>query len=165
MEKLIFIFSSFVTISTSIIYPMDCQTKSCELLKDYLVSFPLHKASENGDAAVIKLLLNQGQRINQKNIHGQTPLHKAAAHGHIKVVEILLANHAQINIQDIYGETPLHKAVQNSNCLVVKLLLNHGADHRVNKNYQSPCDIARTINYDVLKVLEDHWIDSCYTFT
>ncbi len=95
---------------------------------------PLHRAASSGDVTTVKILLDNGAKINaQIKTYLQTPLHQAAMAGHTEVVELLLDRGANINaIADEYGNrddrTPICFAVQRGHIETVKLLLKHGAD-------------------------------------
>ncbi|KAF3767955.1 ankyrin, partial [Cryphonectria parasitica EP155] len=52
----------------------------------------LHCAAESGNAATVRLLLNQGADLWSEDIVGWTPLHLAAMGGHSAVVRLLLQN-------------------------------------------------------------------------
>lgn len=97
--------------------------------------FLLHIAAENGDAAMVGLLLDKGANIEQKGFQGRSALHPACHERQIDVVRLLLERGAEVNSKDIDGNTPLHAFVDawqyNYRCLaIVKLLIACGA--RVN---------------------------------
>ncbi|KAF8857589.1 ankyrin, partial [Acephala macrosclerotiorum] len=51
---------------------------------------PLFYAAQNGNEAVIKLLLDKGFDVNAASLSGSTPLHQASENGHVEVVKLLL---------------------------------------------------------------------------
>jgi ankyrin repeat protein len=96
--------------------------------KDKCGRTPLHLAAESADADIVKLLLDKGAKVDEKDDEsGFTPLHHAARFGKIDVAELLIARGADINTKDKQGHTPLQVAV-NHDYKVVELLLNKGAD-------------------------------------
>ncbi|OQS04875.1 kinase [Thraustotheca clavata] len=60
----------------------------------------LGKAADNGDVAIVSMLLTAGAQPDFKDKEGETPLHKAAFNGHVKVIEVLLAAGASVDIKD-----------------------------------------------------------------
>jgi ankyrin repeat protein len=87
-------------------------------------------AAESGQAAVVKLLLDNGANLLEAS---SIPLiFRAAALGHTDVVEVLLGK--DIGINDAYrSETLLSKAASGGHLALVKMLISKGAD--VNGRY------------------------------
>jgi ankyrin repeat protein len=85
-------------------------------VKDGYGRAPLSWAAENGDEAVMKLLLaKEGVDPDSKDKDGQTPLSWAAVNGHEAVVELLLAKDGVYpDFKDEYGRTPLSWAAGSS---------------------------------------------------
>ena len=82
---------------------------------------------------VIKILLDAGVSINQKNYEGDTALHIVAKQDHYyKTAKELLTNGADLNIRNKYGDTPFSNFGYNLmfyyNNDLVKLFIEHGAD-------------------------------------
>ncbi len=95
---------------------------------DSLKGAVLGSASENGQEAMVKLLLTTDKvELDPKDKEGQTPLHLAARNGHEAIVRLLLATgQVEANVKDEYGHTPLSWAAQNGHKAVVNLLLETG---------------------------------------
>lgn len=90
----------------------------------------LHCAIKAGAAKIVKLLLDRGASVVEKNHMGETPLHVACLVQSIDCVELLLnAPGTNINAVDRAHRTPLHFAVMttHSTAKLVELLLKHGA--------------------------------------
>lgn len=68
---------------------------------------PLHHAARAGDAAMVRLLLENGAEVSARCGLGETPLHHAAYWGHPEVAQELLAAGADPNALDGAGYTPL----------------------------------------------------------
>ena len=117
----------------------------------------LMRASEEGDAESVEMLLKKGANPNYRNKDGRTPLHIAAYHGHADVAELLIKNGADINARDNDGWTPLHDAAYKGRGEVVRLLLERGADPTVRGNDgRSPLDVARESGQsEVARVIEE----------
>jgi len=91
----------------------------------------------------VKLLIDFGAQLNEKNMTGGTPLHDAAEHGHIECLSKLIECGAEVNEKDNDGETPLHAATHAESLDVIKELLKHGADKNIRNNVGLlPVDIA-----------------------
>ncbi|KAF5292012.1 hypothetical protein FQA39_LY14129 [Lamprigera yunnana] len=89
----------------------------------------LRDAVKNKHAAVVKLLLSSGSKVNSKNKKPYTtPLHFAVINSDIEIVKMILDNGADIDAKNIFGRTPLSKAIINKEMEVIKLLLKHRAD-------------------------------------
>ena len=95
--------------------------------RDSVDGMALHGAALNGQAEVVKLLLENGGNIESKDRFGCTPLLVAAKEGKAEAVKQLLDGGAKIEATDDQGRTPLHAAAQRASTEVVKLLLERGA--------------------------------------
>jgi ankyrin repeat protein len=97
---------------------------------DSLSSAVLGSASENGQEAMVELLLATNKaELDWKDKGGQTPLHLAAGNGHDAIVRRLLAtSQVEVDAKDKDDQTPLSQAVRKGHELVVKLLLEKGAE-------------------------------------
>jgi ankyrin repeat protein len=80
-------------------------------------------ASHCGNDEVVRLLLQYGARVNDRDATMMTPMHLAALRGHCGVVEILLQEHADIDAQGPNEETPLRIAVEKGQVELADLLL------------------------------------------
>ncbi|KAI1080677.1 ankyrin repeat-containing domain protein [Whalleya microplaca] len=97
---------------------------------------PTGQVSEEEWMELIKLLLENGASVEDKDENGQTPL--MAALSPIKVnnldgfvARMLLEEHANPNVQDAIGATVLHRAVAYWGKPLVELLLRYEADPNV----------------------------------
>jgi ankyrin repeat protein len=92
---------------------------------------PLQLAAGSADADIVRLLLDKGARVNDKDdASGFTPLHHAARFGNKDAAELLIARGAEINSKDKQGHTPLYVAV-NHDYNVAELLMSKGADSSI----------------------------------
>ncbi|EXV03146.1 ankyrin repeat protein [Metarhizium robertsii] len=86
-------------------------------------------AVQQGNEAVLRVLLACGEAVDGKDFDGWTPLMRAAASGHEAVAKLLLENGANIEANDMeYGWTPLSWAIEREQVAMIKLLLENGAD-------------------------------------
>ncbi len=95
--------------------------------KDY-DSTALIDASDGGHIAIVKLLLEAGANVNDKDSEGETALICASRKGHIDVIKILLQVGANVNDKDNIEKTALTYALQYHHVEVIKFLLEKGAD-------------------------------------
>jgi len=80
----------------------------------------------------VKVLLDYGAGLNDRNRHGLTALHYAVRGGKGPVIKLLLERGADANVKDLEGLTPLlHLAKTRSKkdpIPVIELLVRFGAD-------------------------------------
>lgn len=89
---------------------------------------PLHKASENGHAAVVAQLLEANATLEAKDIAYFTPLHLGAYNSHVAVVTQLLKAKADVNAENNFHFTALMFASRQGHASLVEILLEAGAD-------------------------------------
>ncbi|XP_032530346.1 ankyrin repeat domain-containing protein 26-like isoform X2 [Chiroxiphia lanceolata] len=88
---------------------------------------PLHLASANGHADVVRYLLRKNSQPNLADSFKRTPLMKAVQQEQEECVAVLLEHGADPNLADADGNTALHLAVLSKNTAVAGLLLEHHA--------------------------------------
>jgi len=93
----------------------------------------LHDVAEEGNNAVIKVLIEHGANINSK-AGGSTPLHAAIMEAPISTIELLLRLGANPKATTDKGETPIflaavrrHLVDEDDEQVVTDILLKHGA--------------------------------------
>lgn len=86
---------------------------------------PLHFAAGGGHADVAAILLEQGAKLDARNVLGATPLHASAGADTVDFARWALEHGAPINAADEEGGTPLDWASDQ----VHKLLTARGAEH------------------------------------
>ncbi|KAL6821372.1 hypothetical protein V8C40DRAFT_250194 [Trichoderma camerunense] len=94
----------------------------------------LHLAILLGHMDIVRLLLRQETKTEDKDENGRTLLHHAVISGDIDIVQLLLDTDAKVNSIDIYKRTPLSYAIDNfrsSKFELVQLLIDKGADVRL----------------------------------
>jgi tetratricopeptide (TPR) repeat protein len=91
-------------------------------------SSPLHAAAEHGHTVALKILLDSGAHIHDKDNHGRTALHYAAWHESEETVRLLLDRGANMEDRTICSGTALQYAVMNGSEATVRLLLDRGAN-------------------------------------
>lgn len=84
-------------------------------------------ASHCGNEDVVRLLLQYGANVNERDASLMTPLHLAASRGHYAVVESLLQDGAVVDGKGPNDETPLRIASDNGHIETVELLLGKRA--------------------------------------
>lgn len=88
---------------------------------------PLLTASEYGNTAMVKMLLEKGVNVNKPTVDGLTPISSASPLGYTDIIESLLNNGADPNSADVNGVTPLMKAASKGHTKIAQILLKHGA--------------------------------------
>jgi ankyrin repeat protein len=96
---------------------------------------PLFLAANNGNAAILELLLKAGDDPNAPvSAEGDTPLMVAARTGKIEAIKALLEHGAQVDKTNERGQTPLMWAAAEKNAAAVRFLLEHGANPNAQTN-------------------------------
>ncbi|XP_077197160.1 uncharacterized protein LOC143839259 [Paroedura picta] len=85
----------------------------------------LQQALEREDS--VRLLLENGASVNQRDADGRTLLASAAHRGSHEVAGLLLARGARPEVPDRHGQTPLTLAARQGHAKVLLCLLAHGA--------------------------------------
>ncbi|KAM3549052.1 hypothetical protein MY1884_008914, partial [Beauveria asiatica] len=104
-------------------------TKALTLRDSWLL-----RVAEEGQEAVVRLLLEKGAEIEAKDESGRTALGWAARQGHEAVVRLLLEKGAEIEAKES-GRTALWWAARQGHEAVVRLLLEKGANCEAKDEY------------------------------
>jgi ankyrin repeat protein len=76
----------------------------------------------------IRILLQFGASIEEKDSKGNTPLHSAVLLTQEKIVRLLVINGANVNSTNNLQESPLHYAAESGSVNIFLFLLDSGAD-------------------------------------
>jgi ankyrin repeat protein len=68
----------------------------------------LHIATNEGNYAMVKILLQYGAHPDPESVTKRTALHIACMRGHLNIVKILIEYKAGIDVTDIEANTPAH---------------------------------------------------------
>ncbi|MDD5424979.1 MAG: ankyrin repeat domain-containing protein [candidate division Zixibacteria bacterium] len=111
---------------------------------------PVHGAIWSGKLDILKILVENGARINVLDRNGFSPLHHAIIQKNNDIVKYLLAHGAFLNVRDEkYGCTELHIAAVNGNRELVELLINEGSRFDIADNLgKTPADYAFEYGFD-----------------
>ncbi|XP_032872831.1 histone-lysine N-methyltransferase EHMT2-like [Amblyraja radiata] len=102
---------------------------------------PVIWAAEHKHIEIIKLLLDRGASVAQKDNEENICLHWAAFAGSSDIAEVLLNARCNIQAVNMHGDTPLHIAARENFYDCVILFLSRGADIEVkNREGDSPLD-------------------------
>ncbi|GCC18099.1 uncharacterized protein [Chiloscyllium punctatum] len=86
----------------------------------------IHRALEREDS--IRMLLENGASVHQRDSNGRTLLANAAYSGNLEVVNLLLSRQADLETEDHQGQTPLTLAARMGHTKVLHCLISHGAN-------------------------------------
>jgi ankyrin repeat protein len=89
---------------------------------------PVADATEKGDPAPLRLLLEGRADVNVAQADGMTALHWAVSHADPDLTQLLLEAGAAVSATNRYGVSPLALACQGGNTRIVEQLLGRGAD-------------------------------------
>ena len=106
---------------------------SCDRVGDGGLT-PLHVASREGHAPVVRELLSQRSPAEARaaaalgTALGSTPLHYAAQNGHVDIIRLLLGARAAVEAKNRYGWRPIHYAAAYASPNALQSLIDHKAD-------------------------------------
>ncbi len=92
-------------------------------------------AAYQGDADLVKALLDKGANPNLRNEYGAFPLSEAVQQGSQVIVDMLLAHKADPNLGNVEGETALMVAARSGNLAAAQALLKAGAKVNAKENW------------------------------
>lgn len=118
---------------------------------------PLCTAVNNGNIAIVKLLLEYDADVNEGE--QSSPLHIAISsrkENKLEMVKLLLDNGADVDFKDINDHTPLMRAVYYDFLDIAILLITYGADTGyINKDSNDALIYAhKNKNVEMIKVLK-----------
>jgi uncharacterized protein len=88
---------------------------------------PLHSAVAGRNAEIVKLLIDHGAPINERQADDFTPLHAAAQNGDTAIIQLLLEKGADPNLRDAEGKTALTFALAEDHTKAAEILHHYGA--------------------------------------
>jgi len=91
----------------------------------------LLRASENGWADCVQMLLSAGAHTDLKDINGKTALMWASENSETECMHLLLIAGAAVNVRDDEGKTALVWAAANGYVDSLRLLFTHNADFSI----------------------------------
>ncbi|MHC4538151.1 MAG: ankyrin repeat domain-containing protein [Planctomycetota bacterium] len=116
----------------------------------------IYEAAYVGDAAKVKVFLEEGVDVNVMDSRNRTPLHYAAGGGHKDIVELLIAQGAKV---DTGSWTPLCVAVESNHLDVVEFLIAQGANVNVNPKWTPLQTAVARGRGDITELLIVHGAD------
>ncbi|QYS95878.1 ANK_REP_REGION domain-containing protein [Trichoderma simmonsii] len=126
-----------------------------------LLAGALHWAVEGECTGAMKLLIDSGAEIDQKDALSQTPLFRACCDGKKDAIKLLLENGADVECANRFRTSALEIAVQNGREGILKLMLENGADVKSFKNGSTLLSEAITHNHEgTVKLLLEHGADA-----
>ncbi len=87
-----------------------------------------HHGASNKSVDILRLSLEHGVNIEEKNLDGNTPLHIAAASENIEPLKYLIENGSKIEEKNLEGNTALHISVKSENENLIKYLMEKGSN-------------------------------------
>ena len=83
-------------------------------MSSYNANNTFHHGASNKSVDILKMSLEYGVNIQEKNLDGNTPLHIAAALENIEPLKYLIENGSKIEEKNLDGNTPLHILVKTN---------------------------------------------------
>lgn len=123
------------------------------------VETPLHLAIRSDNVGTVRVLVENGARVNVTDGNGVTPLHLAVANRCAEIADYLLGQGARLNIkEDKRGLTELHVAAITGQGELADRLIEAGAKTDTkDREGKTPLDYARYHGFgSVAKALDKH---------
>ena len=93
----------------------------------------VHAAAEQGDRALLELMVGAGAALNVQDPDGNTPLLAACTAGNLELAQVLLDKGADASAATHKGNTPLLAAVAAGNARLARELAARGANVRASR--------------------------------
>ncbi len=109
----------------------NCDSKELKLNDN--ISF-LSIACMNEQINTVKLLIEKGCDVNEKDHNGKTILHEMCRKGNVDITKLLINNGAKLNEQSNTGKTELFygiEPIKENSIEIIKILLKNGANINV----------------------------------
>lgn len=106
----------------------NCDSKELKLNDN--ISF-LSIACMNEQINTVKLLIEKGCNVNEKDGNGKTILHEMCRKGNVDITKLLINNGAKLNEQSNTGKTELFygiEPIKENSIEIIKILLKNGAN-------------------------------------
>lgn len=104
---------------------------------------PLILATLKGNLNVVKMLVEKGANINQRNWQGHSSIQYACSKGWIDIVEYLLVKGVDINVVDNRGDSSLHRLASLGRIEILELVLKYKPNlNSQNSEGNTPLHIA-----------------------
>jgi len=118
----------------------------------------------NASISIVKLLLDKGIYVNQKDYEQWTSLHYYCCYANTndEILVLLLKSNADINAQTYWKNTPLHFAIfEKKSTQVIQIFLTYGANiHLKNNQGLNALDCAKCNNQrEIYKILWFYLLD------
>jgi len=106
----------------------------------------LHFASEKGNEAMCRDLLEKGANVNAHDTHGETPLMKSIYMNTKKCFDVILKQKGvDVDAVDEDGNTALHSAAKEGNKVMCRNLLENGANFNAKNNERQTAHKSATL--------------------
>ena len=117
----------------------------------------LHVAAENGNLAIVELLIERGADVNAQDIHGRTPLVVAIAEHQPEIARRLTEENTDVGVRTSDGSTLLMAAVRAEDVKLVRWAIDRGTDLdavRPNKKHATALMMAAGLgNSEIVELL------------
>ncbi len=105
--------------------------------------YSLHKATKLGDLQLMKILVANGNNINELDDYGHTALIISALEGHLDCIKYLVTHNADVNTKDNEGQTLLHISAEKGHLECIEYLIGNKDDvNAKDKKGQTPLHIS-----------------------
>jgi len=121
--------------------------------KSHKYQTPLMVSSTKGHYSIVKILLEEGAKVNHQDKDGQTALMKACVSQNIELIELLIESGAEVDLQDKRGWSALSRVASGGNLSIVQLLVKQGANIN-SQDKLGHTTLMRATEYQHLDIVE-----------
>ena len=91
----------------------------------------LHMAARHSKPQTVRLVIQQGGRLGEKDEAGNTPLHLACESGNKEAARVLVHHGASLTDRNTAGLSPLHVAAKNKHSSVLEILVQNIGNNNI----------------------------------
>jgi ankyrin repeat protein len=115
---------------------------------------PVTDAAVAGDITKVKQLVQEGEKIDERDHGGWTPFLKACEHGHLEIAKWLAQNGSSVHQESSFTWTALHQAAIGGHLDVVNWLISEKVEVDHCKNYDKHTPLFEAVSHGHVAVCE-----------
>lgn len=118
--------------------------------------FGARKSPKKAHADIAKLLIDNGARVNAKDVGGSTPLHHCMSQfgnpSTLEIARMLIANGADVNSINRFGSTALFEPCITLNYQYIEFLVCHGCNPKHIDSFGVSCYAYASMNQKIASI-------------